>query len=145
MAKARRRLAESWSYRLLCDRALDPSEQTVFHLNPLTQAERLQVRDDIARNRVLANGTTETQRRKGQVELALCLTNIASIENFPVGAPTPWPADHDARRAYLEQLDDEYIEEIGAEIYGRSAIGELEKNSLPPEPTSSSGNPSPVP
>lgn len=139
MARATPRLAESWSYVLRDDRALDPSEQSVFRLNPMTQADRLVVLDDAARRVELPDGSTVVKTRQRQVSLEICLSQIAAIDNFPAGAPKPWPADEIAQRQYLEQLDDEYIKELGEEIFTRSSIGVLEKNSWPPEPTPGSG------
>jgi hypothetical protein len=130
------RSAESWRYIPLADRPLPPEQQTVFRLSPMTQAERVSTHDEIVRTVIEPDGTQTVIRRMRQVTRALCLEHIEAVENFPVGQPQAWPANHTDRVAYLEQLPDEVIEEIGNEIYDRSSVGAPEKNSSPPGPTS---------
>ena len=114
-------------------------------LRPLTQAERQAVEDSMNVRIRHPDGRVETMARTRQVALELAVTHIEAIENYPVGSPKPYPDpdDPDARRAYLEQLPDESVREIGNEIYGHSTLTAEEaaiiKNSLPPGPMSSSG------
>lgn len=113
MAKAVKRPPESWIYVLKADRALPERERSVFTLSPMTYAERAAVRDDMARSSSTVNRTA------GELALA----HIVSIMNFPAGETKAWPADHDARVAYLELLDDDAVVELGDEIWARSALG----------------------
>lgn len=140
--KTSRAAAESWSYVLKDDRVLPLEQQSRFILRPLSQAERATVRD--AMNRVVSTSTGElTENRTWQVTHGLALSHIVSIENFPAGAPAPWPNRMSERERYLEQLDDDYVLEIGNEIWVKSTLtpeeGEAAKNSSAPEPTSTSG------
>jgi hypothetical protein len=141
MAKTVKRSAESWIYVLKADRTLDPSEQTRFTLRPMTHAERAATMDDAARTLTTSEGVVSVGRfHQNAYEIAL--RHIVSIENFPIGAPQPWPKDADERARYLDQLDDDDIVEVGDEVWRRSRLGAdtaAVKNSLPPELTSNSG------
>jgi hypothetical protein len=144
MAKKRTRSAESWRYVLKADRMLPEKEQTVWILRPLTQAERAEVQDNFVRLHHMPSGGTVVERRDHRQTLELCLTNIEDVENFPGDAPTKlkWPAnpdDHNARAAFLEQVDDADVHEIGNEIWAQAVLGDSVKNSSPPEGTSLSG------
>jgi hypothetical protein len=129
MAKAFQQVAEGWRFVPVADQALDSEDRTTFRLRPLSQAERLRATDDLSRTVIEPDGTQVITTRQRQVARALCLSHIDDVENFPAGAPKPWPMDRAERMAYLEQLDDELVKEIGNEIYNRSAIGAPEKNS----------------
>jgi hypothetical protein len=133
------RLAESWTYIVVTDRALPPEDQTVFRLRPMSQAERLAAFDDASRTVVQLDGTQAVIGRERQVAHRICLTHIEEIRNFPASAAMPWPTNREARERYLELLDDDVIREVGNEIYDRSTAGVAEKNSSAPEPTSPSG------
>lgn len=118
MAKKKTRPVGAWPYVLLADRALPEQERTTFTLRPLTAGERESVRDRLSRagtNGVEGGMYTEARR--------LCLTHIESIENFPAGAPSPWPKEPEKRAAYLEDLDDDDVFEVGNEIWIRSSLG----------------------
>jgi hypothetical protein len=128
MAKKRKRTVESWSYVLLRDRELKPEEQTTFILRPLTQLERAEVRDNMARIQVVPGGGTATITRTHRSSLDLALSHIDAIRNFPAGSPQDWPTDREARLAYLDQLEDEDVKEIGNEIWVHSNIGDDIKN-----------------
>jgi hypothetical protein len=129
MARSVSRLAESWTYVLASDQTLKAEEQTVFRLSPMTQAERVAAYDDASRVIIQGDGTQVVAGRERQVALALCLSHIEDVQNFPVGAPKPWPIGTEERARYLEQLHDTDIAELGGEIYDRSTIGRTEKNS----------------
>jgi hypothetical protein len=155
MATAIHRAAETWRYILQSDRALEPSQQSVFVLRPLTLAERQRVRDALTRTHVDAEGRHLIASRLNEVRIELALTNVVSVENFPAGEPKPWPAGAPLaeRAAYLEILGDEHVREIGNEIFEHSVIetapqtkvgddwskGSPAGNSSPPGLTSSSG------
>ena len=123
MAKKQKRAAECWRYVLLRDRKLPPEEQTTWILRPLTQLERAEARDNMARVQTIPGGGTATITRTHRLSLDLAVSNIHSVENFPAGAPEPWPEDREARLAYLDALDDDDVKELGNEIWVRSAIG----------------------
>lgn len=147
MAKLVKRPAESWRYVLRGDRALPIEQQTVFTLAPLTMAERAQVHDDITRTQTQPDGTRITLGRTRQTGVELVLSHVVAIENFPVGAPEPWPTSAAARARYLERLQDDDVLELGNEIFERSDLGDedVAKNSSRPEPTSGSGADSQIP
>lgn len=143
MAKAIKRPAESWVYVLMRDLTLDLGQQSRFTLRPMTHAERAAVRDDIARTQEAADGSTITLMRTRQQGYSIALSHIVSIENFPSDAPKPWPTDANDRAAYLEQLADDDVLELGNEVWARSALGAdgpAIKNFSTPERTSSSGD-----
>lgn len=136
MAKKKKRAAESWRYVLKADRGLPPEQQTVFILRPLTQAEQLDVKDNAARYYTPPQGGEVQVRRQHRLSLELCLTNILDVENFPAGGPPEkWPADPEARAAFLEGLDNDDVFEVGNEIYAQSLLGPAPKASSPPAPT----------
>lgn len=142
MAKAVRRPAESWTYVLLDDQRLPVDEQSVWTLRPMTHTERAAAQDDLVRQFIAEGGTFVLSRAKQQ-GYAIALRHIIAVRNFPAGAAQPWPADHAARVAFLEQLDDEYVREIADEVFNKSTLmgedGTQLKNSSPPELTSRSG------
>lgn len=141
MAKAAKRPAEAWTYVLKADRALEPSQRSVFTLAPMTYAQRAVINDSMV---LSALDDSRVYRTAGE----MVLSHIASIENFPAGEPQPWPADRASRERYLEMLEDGAVLELGNEIWSRSALGKDEeplKNSSAPEPMSSSGDISTAP
>lgn len=135
MAKRIKRLTESWLYIPRADRDLAPELQSAFRLRPMAQAERTVARDDVARTVIQEDGSQMIVGRERQVAVSICVNHIVDAQNFPAGAPDPWPVERSARLAYLESMDDELVREIGNEVFTRSTIGEPEKNSSPPEPT----------
>jgi hypothetical protein len=143
MAKAVKRPAESWVYVLKADRDLPMEEQSRFTLRPMTHNERAAAHDDLVRTRVSPDGDKTVQARTRQQALVIALRHIVSIENFPSENPQPWPATTEARAAYVEQLDDEYVLELGNEVFARRGLlgdeGAAIKNSSPPGRTSRSG------
>ena len=129
MAKKKSRPAESWTYLLVSDRELPIEEQSRFTLSPLTQAERAAIQDDLARTHVATDGSKSVVARTRRQGLSIALDHIVAIENFPAGAPQPWPKDREGRETYLEMLDDDFVQEIGNEVFERSSVGVAEKNS----------------
>jgi hypothetical protein len=144
MARAAKRPPGSWTYVLQSDRELPESEQSRFTLRPLTGAERERATDDVTRQVFRADGSVETISRMRTVARELALSHIESVENFPAGAPKPWPngtGGIEARQKFLEELADEHTFELGNEIYLRSTLGPEEKKTVgessPPAPISS--------
>lgn len=129
MATERKRSAETWKFTLEADTKLPADQQTTFILRPLTNIERAEARDNLARIHAAPDGSTATVTRTHRLSLDLCLSNIETVENFPAGAPLPWPEDRAARLAYLNKLEDDDVKEIGNEIWVRSVIGGTVKNS----------------
>jgi hypothetical protein len=120
MAKARKRAAESWQYVLKSDEGLPTEEQSRFTLRPLTLNEHAAYFDAIAGDDGSAKVWNST--------VALCLTHITAIENFPAGEPREWPSDRKARLDYLEDLGLDACFEIGNEVYRRSKVEQAAKN-----------------
>lgn len=129
MATAQKRAAERWRYVLDVDKALPEEQQSGFILTPLSQLERAEARDNFARRVVARSGETTVSKRDSRMCVEFCATHIAEVENFPVGAPKPWPAMPEERYRYLEQLDDAWVQELGNEIWVRSELGDDIKNS----------------
>jgi hypothetical protein len=129
VATAQKRAAESWRYVLKSDESLPPEQQSVFVLTPLNVIERAEARDGMVRRVVGATGETTVSQRDKRLSVEFCLSHIREIENFPAGAPKPWPDTSDERLRYLDQLDDSAVQELGNEIWVRSELGETEKNS----------------
>lgn len=146
MARSVQRAAEAWTYVLLADRALPIEDRTTFTLRPLTITEQAAALDDLVRTEFDEDGNRVVLRRARRQAIALAVTHIEAIDNFPAGAPKPWPEDRDSRRRYLEQLRLEDVVELGDEIWKRSSIDAAGpvKNFSPPERTSSSGGDSPA-
>jgi hypothetical protein len=121
--KASTRPPMSWRYVPLRDRGLPAEEQTAFILRPMTLPERAAAHDELARVQVAPDGTRTVQARTRQVAARLAREHVTAIENFPGGAPQPWPTTDDDRQKYLELLDDDVVLELGNEIYERSRFG----------------------
>lgn len=138
MASKQKRAAETWRYVLVSDQALPPEQQSGFTLRPLTQLERADVRDNMTRFVTVPEGGRVAVARDHRLSVELCVSNIVAVENFPAGAAEPWPEGKAARFAYLEQLDDAYVQEIGNELWLKATLGDDAKNSSPPRPTSTS-------
>lgn len=128
MATKMKRRAESWRYVLVSDRDLAPEHQSTWILNPLTQAQRAEVSDNMVRVHSQPDGGQTFVSRPHRLTLDLCLSNIAGVENFPSDAPVPWPVGREERLAYLEGLNDAYVHEIGNEIYAQAILGDDIKN-----------------
>jgi hypothetical protein len=142
MAKAKKRGAGSWTYVLYADRELPDEQQSRFILRPLTGAERDYVTDNSWRIVTMPNGSIERVSRMRTVARELVLTNLQSVERFPIDQPVAWPATRAEREKYLDDhLDDEDVFEIGNQIYERSSLGPEEAKqvgeSSAPAPTSS--------
>jgi hypothetical protein len=141
MAKAVQRPAGSWTYILKSDEHLPIGQQSRFVLKPLTGAERDAVTDNLAVTRTTSQGV-EIQRRMRQESRVLCLTHIVSIDNFPSERPKPWPDKEEDRAKYLELLDDEFVFELGNQIFEQSNVlaprDAAVSPTLPPADTSSS-------
>jgi hypothetical protein len=138
MASKQKRAAETWRYVLFADRALPPEQQSTFVLRPLTQLERADVHDNMTRFVSVPEGGRVAVARDHRLSVELCASNIVAVENFPAGAAEPWPEGRAERFAYLEGLDDAYVQEIGNELWLRATLGDDAKNSLPPRPMSTS-------
>jgi hypothetical protein len=143
MAKQIRRSAESFRYVLKSDQALPLLEQTTFVLNPLTQEERRRLLDEIVVTRTLPDGTKESIDRTWQEAGQIVLSHLVMVENFPVGAPQPWPngkgSTAEQRRQYLNEFADTDLLELYNELFRRSYLGDDVQNFSSPERTSSSG------
>lgn len=131
------RSAASWTFVPPSDRDLPPEQQTTFTLRPLTITERAHYHDNLTRTSANGDGGSVVLSRTRQVSVEIVLNQVIAIENFPVGAPEPWPKELDARITYLEKFDDDDLEAIADEIWLRSKLGVPEKNSSPPGRTSS--------
>jgi hypothetical protein len=130
MATQRKRSAETWRHVLTRDLGLPPEEQTTFVLRPLTQVERAEARDNLARIHALPDGATATVTRTHRLSLDLVLSNTVAVENFrnDKGVVLPWPEERDARLVYLDGLEDEDVKEVGNEIWVHSTLGGDAKN-----------------
>lgn len=132
-----------WTYVLEGDRKLPQDQQARFVLRPLTQLERCRVHDSLVFTHFDADGTRQIRRRQREIEFSLAVSHIDSVENFPIGAPRPWPTDQALRPAYLAQLSDDDVTELGGEIWTKSLLdvgpGSALGNSSAPALTSSSG------
>ena len=104
------------------DRTLPPEEQTVIYYKPLTAGERAAAFDNLSVSELQESGKLLQRSQAWQVHRELCLTQIERVENFPAGAPQPWPTDAAARETYLEQFDDFVVNEIGAAIRDGSTM-----------------------
>lgn len=104
------------------DRALPPEEQTTFLLTPLTLDERAGAYDTISTT-VLDPSGTQTQRSGvWRQSVELFVTHVIGIENFPAGAPEPWPATREARLTYMEQIDILIIGEVATVLRDAAAM-----------------------
>lgn len=125
--------AEAFRYTPIADRELALEQQSHFTLRPLTLNERAAARDNMTRVQV-RDGERLIVQRSRQLAVDLTLAHLVSAENFPAGDPKPWPADGSLteRRAYLELLGDDLVNELGNEVYDRSTLehdGGAAKNS----------------
>ena len=124
-----RRPAESWTYIPRDDRALPPDQQTRITLRPLTLQERMRAIDDQSWvTEDPATGVRSVARRAWQEAFRLATDFIEAVENFPAGAPEPWPAGRKERQAYLEGMGEDVILEIGNEIINHSMMEPEAKN-----------------
>jgi hypothetical protein len=129
MASKITRPAQSWTYILDDDRDLPDAEQSRFTLRPLTQQERAVIRDEIGRIETGKDGTKSVISRSYRQGIEIVLDAIVSIENFPAGAPQPWPDDRQQRRQYIDMLSDHYVQELANEAWFKSVAGDDVKNS----------------
>lgn len=106
MAKKAGHAVESWWYVLEDDRALPSSEQSRFLLRPLTVAERAALWDSF----VVEKDRTFVRA------LELLVDHVERVENFPAGAPEPWPQKRAEREAYIGMLPGLYMSELANEI-----------------------------
>lgn len=147
MARTVKRPTTSWEYVLKADRTLPEEEQTRFTLRPMAYLERAAVLDDFQPSDPTIGGQDGGTSRIWRNAWKIALNHIVAVENFPVGAPQPWPESRGAKMAYLDLLDNDDILEIGNEVWSRSGLGidgETIKNSSPPEHISRSGGGSEV-
>jgi hypothetical protein len=107
MARQVKRQTENWTYVLEADRALPEAEQTKFTLKPLNPNERDRIIDGFSSTVTLRDGTKEVHDHGRELSGRLPITHVVAIDNFPVGAPKPWPEDRDVR-------------ELGTEIWNKS-------------------------
>jgi hypothetical protein len=140
MAKMKSRAAASFPYVLIGDRDLPPEQQTQFVLRPLTVDEHAAAHDGLVRTLVDKDGNRTIVNRTRQQAVSLALEHIVSIENFPVGAPQPWPDERERRRDYLGMLMPADLQELGGVLFHRAEVGDEEKNFSPPARTSASGD-----
>jgi hypothetical protein len=140
MAKAKKRSAESFAYVLEKDRELPPDQQTRFMLRPLTTGERHSLFER-ATERIEVPGGVRVISHTLSIAREVCRDHIESIDRFPSDKPVPWPQKTKERDEYLDQFDDLDLVEIYNELFRRSWVGDEEKNSSTPGPTSSSGAP----
>lgn len=103
-------------YVPLDDRRLPPEEQTVIYYRPLTAGQRAEAYDGLSVSEIAVDGKLLQRNCGWQVHRELCLTQIERVDNFPPGAPEPWPTDRAAREAYLDRIDDLVVNEIGVAI-----------------------------
>lgn len=129
MAKKVARPAESWTYVLKDDRELRPEEQSHFVLRPLTQSERALSLDEVMRGFTSPDGVTTTVVYARRQAIETVITCLLSVENFPAGAPEPWPTSRADRLAYLNGLSVKWISELADEVFERSIVGDDLKNS----------------
>jgi hypothetical protein len=118
MPNAVKRQVESWWFVLESEKTLPPDKQSRFLLKPLTQAERLRVWDDYKWVSVDPQGGRSITPRAMQQAEQLVLSNLLETQNFPLDNPITWPASGglEAKRKYLEMLDDMDVVEIGNAI-----------------------------
>lgn len=109
-------------YILKADQHRKPEEQSTFYIRPLTQGERMEANDRINITTVGPTGVVEQEGRGWRQALELCVTRIERIENFPDGAPKPWPVSEKERREYMEQFEDRDVSEIGTAIREASTM-----------------------
>lgn len=131
MPKATKRQVEAWWYVLMSEREKPKEEQSRFLCKPLTQAERMRVWDDHNWVTVDREGQSAVNSRGLQQAHALCVSQIIEVQNFPLEAPRPWPAQGSKaeKEAYLEQLDDMDVFEIGNAVREKSVLEVEAKNS----------------
>lgn len=129
MASRAKQLVESWTYTPRADRELPLPDRSSFRLRPMTQAELAVALDDVSVTVIEPDGSKIIATREHQVALRLCRQHILSAENFPAGAAEAWPNSRVEKDRFLAMMEMDLISEIGDEIFTRSSIGELEKNS----------------
>ena len=121
----------SWVFIPAGDEELKPEEQTRITCRQLTQAERMEAWDNINWT-VKDEGTGEVTIMPRTFRLArdLCKAAILSIENFPPGAPKPWPKDGSEaeKDAYLDMIPDMEMLRIGQAIRHKAFIEDEIKN-----------------
>lgn len=131
MPNATKRQVEAWWYVLDAERAKPKEEQSRFRCQPLTQAQRMRVWDDHNWVTVGTNGERAISTRGLQQAHELCLSQITEVQNFPLDGPKPWPdkGSKGEKEAYLEQLEDMDVFEIGNAIRNKSTLEVEAKNS----------------
>lgn len=104
------------------DRALSPDEQTTFLLTPLTLDERAGAYDTISTTVLDSSGTQTQKSGVWRQSVELFVTHVVAIENFPAGAPEPWPATRAERLRYMEQIDILIIGEVATVLRDAAAM-----------------------
>jgi hypothetical protein len=120
--KATRRSSESFWLTPKADQGLPADDQSRFKFRPLTQAERMNALDDFAVHIKRADGSMELKTRDYGQSRTIVRAHLIEVDNFPAGAPEPWPADEAARDAYLEQIDDMVLHELGQAVLDRGVM-----------------------
>lgn len=102
------------------DQSKPPSEQATFHVRPLTQAERMHMYDEMHVVEHKPDGRVVRHSRNWQQARELVRDHVIQIDN--TNGLGPWKADasDDEKEAYLEQIDDFVVYEIGDEIRDRA-------------------------
>lgn len=146
MAQKAQRPAAAWWFTLRREHGLPAEEATRFLLDPLTGPERMDVWDKLAGRAALDGQQLQPQTFRTAREL--CIAKIRDIQNFPSmrknpdgtytdqAEPYPVLGTRDDKAAYIDQLDEFDIVEIGHEIRDQSSLSPQLKNSSPPKPTS---------
>jgi len=133
MPKKPQRLASEWDFVLPAEEALPPEEQGLFTLAPLTQGERLRVRDTLYRTEFGADGDVQTQSHAFRQAFELVRDHLVRTAHVPSDAPVPWPgltAPREARERWIEEnLGDLDILTIGTAIREAAFLGTPLKNS----------------
>lgn len=140
MAKKASQIAELIAYVPKDDRALPPEEQSTFKLRPLTQAERLRAFDEMTTTEVRRSGDDVVRwlhDHSWSQARELVLEHLVDVQNFPAGAPVPWPGagSQAQKEEYLAMIDVYLLYELGEELRTRASVSEAVKGFSGPAPT----------
>lgn len=128
--KAAIRQVGNWKFTFPSEEQNPPERQTVVVCRQLTQAERMLAWDNLNWTARDAQGGVTLLPRTFRLARELCLLAIESIENFPEGAPKPYPTNgtDEEKSAYLDQFPDLELLKIGQAIRNRATLEEEVKN-----------------
>lgn len=118
------------------DQSKPPAEQVTFHVRPLTQAERMHMYDEMVVTELKPDGARIRHDRSWQQARELVRDHVVQIDG--TNGLGKWPVSEAEREAFLEQLDDFVVFEVGNEIRERAATRPTPGNPSPPatsEPT----------